>query len=317
MVFLHMKRRLLAFSILVVFGLFLSFPGQVFDGAKNGLLLWFQIMLPTLFPFMVITTLLINTSAVHTLSRLFSPIFGRLFSVSSYGSLAVFIGFLCGYPMGSKVTADLLRNGYITISEGQYLLSFCNNTSLSFSVSFLIWQSLHRPDQTFPFLFILFLAPFTVSLFARKIHKPSSMYASYCSNSFVFKRSLKTRQLLDQCILGSFEAMVKIGCYMMFFSILITFCRLWFPKDSFLSALILSSFELTNGIVLLSNMKLSNLTFQILSLSLTSFGGWCAAAQTFSMIQDTKLKLFPYIIEKLATMLVTSLYTYCYLIFLS
>ena len=312
-----MKRYLLPTVILVVFGLFLTFPKQVFSGATNGLMLWFQIMLPTLFPFMILLNLLINTSAVHTLSRLFAPVFGRLFGVSPYGSLAVFIGFLCGYPMGSKVTADLLKNGYITVSEGQYLLSFCNNTSLSFIVSFLMWQTLHRPERTPGALFILFLAPFTVSLVTRKLHNPSSRYASEYLPSFSSKKSRTVQTILDQSMMDGCASMLKIGCYMMFFSILIVFCRLWFPEDSLSANLFLSTLELTNGLMLLSKLSLSPALTVILSLGLTSFGGWCAVSQTYAMIQNTRLKIRPYIIEKLATMLVTSFYAYCYLMFLN
>lgn len=314
-----MKRRLPAIMILAVFGLFLSFPKQVFTGAENGLMLWFKIMIPTLFPFMILLNLMVNTSVVHTLSKLAAPLFGRIFKVSSYGALAVFTGFLCGYPMGSKVTADLLKNGYITLSEAQYLLSFCNNTSLSFIVSFLLWQTLHCPERTIPSLLILFLGPFTVSLFTRKIHRPSSMYAtkyeSESTLSFNSGKRTSVSGILDRCMMDSFESMLKIGCYMMIFSILIVFCRLWFPENFLAADLFLSSLELTNGLVFFSKLSLdSNLTY-ILSMGLTSFGGWCAAAQTYAMIQGTRLKLFPYIIEKLATMLVTSLYAYCYLLF--
>ena len=313
-----MKYRFPAIVILTVFGLFLSFPKQVFTGAENGLMLWFQIMVPTLFPFMILLNLMVNTSIVHTLSRLFAPVFGRIFQVSPYGTLAVFTGFLCGYPMGSKVTADLLKNGYITISESQYLLSFCNNTSLSFIVSFLISQTLHCSDQMIPSLIILFLSPFTVSIFTRKIHRPSSMYGmNYASESlpsFNFRHPVTLSETLDRCMMNSFESMLKIGCYMMIFSILIVFCRLWFPKNFLGTTILLSSLELTNGLVLLSKNSLTTDQLYILSLALTSFGGWCAAAQTYTMIQGTKLKLFPYIIEKLATMLVTSLYALCYLL---
>ena len=51
----------------------------------------------------------------------------------------------------------------------------------------------------------------------------------------------------------------------------------------------------------------------VLSLALTSFGGWCSVAQTRSMVQGTRLPITPYIIEKLITTLVTSLLAYTYI----
>ena len=49
------------------------------------------------------------------------------------------------------------------------------------------------------------------------------------------------------------------------------------------------------------------------ALALTSFGGWCAAAQTRAMIQGTSLPFLPYIAEKLITALATSLLVWLFL----
>ena len=43
-----MRRYAFPFSVILLFFIMLSFPQEVFDGASEGLLLWFQIVLPTL-----------------------------------------------------------------------------------------------------------------------------------------------------------------------------------------------------------------------------------------------------------------------------
>ena len=93
-----------------VFLLMLCYPKEVFNGASEGLLLWFQILFPTLFPFLLITDLLMATGGIRMISKVLSVPFGILFRVSGEGSFAVVAGFLCGYPMGAKITADLIRN---------------------------------------------------------------------------------------------------------------------------------------------------------------------------------------------------------------
>ena len=100
--------------ITLIFGTMLLFPRAVFNGASEGLLLWFQIVFPTLFPFMLITNLLMESGGLACISRILRRPFRRIFGVSGNGSFAVLAGFLCGYPMGAKVTADLLRSGRIT-----------------------------------------------------------------------------------------------------------------------------------------------------------------------------------------------------------
>ena len=130
-----MRRYAFPFSVILLFFIMLSFPQEVFDGASEGLLLWFQIVLPTLLPFIIISNILIQTNSISLLSHIFGPAFQKIFRISTDGSFVVLAGFLCGYPMGAKVTSDLILAGRITKSEGSYLLSFCNNTSPMFIIS--------------------------------------------------------------------------------------------------------------------------------------------------------------------------------------
>ena len=80
----------------------LLFPKAVFNGASEGLLLWFQIIFPTLFPFLVVTSLLMSTGGLRFVAGLFGKPLRHLLRVSHPGAFAVLAGFLCGYPHGSK-----------------------------------------------------------------------------------------------------------------------------------------------------------------------------------------------------------------------
>ena len=52
---------LLALILLSLFFTMLLFPETVFQGACDGLLLWYQILIPTLFPYLIVTGLLLKT----------------------------------------------------------------------------------------------------------------------------------------------------------------------------------------------------------------------------------------------------------------
>ena len=138
-----MKQILSITFMICLFVCMLLFPQTVFQGASSGLLLWFNTVLPTLLPFIILSNLLIRTGAIDVISRIISPVLCRLFCVSPFGAFAVLTGFLCGCPMGGKVAADLLRERRISEKEGRYLLSFCNNTSPMFIISYIIWQNLN------------------------------------------------------------------------------------------------------------------------------------------------------------------------------
>ncbi len=305
-----MFRNFKGIGIVILFFVMLVFPKAVFSGASEGLLLWFQIVLPTLFPFLLISSLLVGTGNISLISSVTGKFLSLLFRVSPCGSFAVITGFLCGYPMGAKTAADMVVSGQITKKEGQYLLSFCNNTSPVFIMNFLVWKTLKREELMMPSLLILIISPVIVSFFTRKIYlgkharfESPSVSAGCEKNSWSFRE-------IDACIMNSFETLVNVGGYIMLFSVLLTIGKLIrIPIVTCLLPLL----EMTNGIVLINRMALPFAVKYPALLGLTSFGGFCSVAQTKCMVQDAGLPVLPYITEKLAAALTASILGVLYL----
>ena len=72
----------------------------------TGLNLWFQKMIPTLLPFMILSGILIRMNLSDSFAHLFSPLFRPIFQLSDSCIYVLVIGFLCGFPMGARVTAE-------------------------------------------------------------------------------------------------------------------------------------------------------------------------------------------------------------------
>lgn len=313
-----MKRYFLMSAAIIFFCLMLLFPAPVVDGASKGLLLWFQVVLPTLLPFMIVSNLLIETQAINVIAKITGHLFSRFFRVSSHGSFAVLTGFLCGYPMGSKVTADLIRNGNISTEEGRYLLSFCNNTSPMFMISYVLMQNLGDKTLFIPSLVILMGTPVICSFIFRRLLLPSNgisgrTLAFSSSTNRKKNTSVPSGNIIDCCIMNGFETITKVGGYIMLFSIIVELCHLLPVSHPLFYNLLFPSLEITTGIQSICSSTVPQHIRFILCLSMTSFGGWCAVAQTQCMIQGTGLSIFPYIIQKLITAGVTSLFAYLYI----
>lgn len=278
-----MKRTVIGIGTVVFFLCMLITPKSVFNGASKGLLLWFQIVLPTLFPFLVLTNFLLVTGNISYISSAVGGVISRLFKVSSNGSFAVLVGFLCGYPMGAKTAADLTVSGMITPEEGRYLLSFCNNTSPVFILNYLVWKTLGQNALLIPSLLILLVSPMLVSLISRRKYLCGNhcFYNVSCSRE---KKTALSMLLVDQCIMDSFETLVKVGGYIILFSVLLTMC-LELPIASVIFTEMLSLLEVTTGISILGKLSLPFIVQYPLLLGLTAFGGFCAIAQTQCMVQ--------------------------------
>ncbi len=316
-----MKRDILRLSTILFFCLMLLFPTPVVNGASKGLLLWFQVVLPTLLPFIIVSNLLIQTHAIHSIAKLTGPLFSRVFQVSSYGSFAVLTGFLCGYPMGSKVTADLLKNGHISIQEARYLLSFCNNTSPMFLISYVLIQNLGDKTLFFPSFLILIGTPVLCSFLFRafllkKKAKENLLLRSGNKENLCHTSPASGGALVEQCMMNGFETIVKVGGYIMLFSILMELCGLLPVKHPLFTGILFPSLEITTGIRQICTSVLPPETRFVLCLTMTAFGGWCAVSQTQCMIHGTELSIVPYIIQKLITAGVTSFIACIYILYI-
>ena len=311
------RRHFFTIPILIFFLCMLSFPQTVFSGASYGLLLWFRHVLPTLLPYMVLINILIRTPALHWICHITSPFLCLLLGTSYYGTFAVLTGFLCGYPMGAKTASDLLDAQKISRSEASYLLSFCNNTSPAFILSYVVIQNLKKDSISIPFLLILTLTPLMMSfvfrLFYRaKDHIHPFSHMMQVSSSTASQSENLSGNYFDRCIMNAFESITKVGGYIMMFSVLIQLLASALP-DNTASLLLYSGLEISIGIRQLASSALYTSHKIILCAALTSFGGWCCIAQTYSMISGNHLPILPYIAEKLATALVTSLLISAYI----
>ena len=301
-----MKQLLSGLPVLVLFLAMLFSPKAVFEGAESGLLLWFQVVFPTLFPFMLVSGLMLSGGGLVVISRIFGRLFSTLFATSPNGSFAVIAGFLCGYPMGAKVSADLVRSGRISRDEGAYLLSFCNNTSPIFIMNFIVWKTFDREELMIPTLLILIGVPAFLSLFFRRFYLKGRKKFPDLSDKKKNNVKLLNFEMLDSCLADSFESIVKVGLYIIFFSILIALPGKLSAGHPLLAG-ILPTLEMTNGILMIHKAAPDLTVSYPLILGLTSFGGFCSAAQTKCMLKAASLPILPYIIQTLTAAAAASL----------
>ena len=307
-------------SVLLLFclGFMLIFPNIIFDGANTGLLLWFQTVLPTLFPFFVINALLLKSGTIYQFSRMISPVFGPFFAISKWSSYAVLCGFFCGAPVGAMVIVELVSSGKISKMEGEYLLSFCNNTSPGFVVGFVFEQCLKRPEMAYISLAILISSYVCSSFLFRKMYYPDlGLDNSEKFNAGREKNFLQSRSL-DESIWESCVTILKIGGYIIVFCVLLYGLKSLPVQKMVWKFLLLPSLEVTNGIKMITSAeKLSFDLKYVLSMGLLAFGGVCAAFQTQCIIDKAGLSFRQYIKEKLITAMVTSLFAISYLLLYS
>ncbi len=117
--------------LLVTLGLIL-WPGEAIDAMREGLKLCGNVILPSLFPFFVLSSLVVELGMSRYLGRLLEPVMVPLFRVNGTCAAALALGFVGGYPVGARTALQLYQSGQCSRTEAERLLAFCNNCGPAF-----------------------------------------------------------------------------------------------------------------------------------------------------------------------------------------
>ena len=291
------KAGAVAATVLLLAFLLLD-PVRASEASAAGLLLWFHTLVPVLLPFFILSSLLIALDGVSSLMGLLYPILHQIFGCSREGCFCLASGFLCGFPTGARITGELVRTRHISVEEGDYLLGFCNNVSPAFLIGFCVTKSLGRPSLAGPALLLAFGVPVLFGLFTRRGRSFSSLPAEKKTSG-----SQISFKIADACIMSGLESILKLGCYIILFSLLAGLLKgLPWPHPALACALT-GFLEITNGISLTAASNLpARLSFALI-LGTAAFGGLSGLAQTQSMIDGSGLSLGRYLKAKLLTAL--------------
>lgn len=134
-IFLSLRRNILPLFFVLLAICFVIFSRSNLTAATNGLTLWATCVVPSLFPFFVISNLLSQTKVVSFVGRLLDKLMRPLFNVPGIGGFAFVMGLISGYPVGAKVVSDFREQGLVTKDEGERMLAFTNNSGPLFIIS--------------------------------------------------------------------------------------------------------------------------------------------------------------------------------------
>ncbi len=296
-----------------LFFYFLCFPAEGFTAAAEGLLLWYRSLVPTLFPMMILSGLLLKTGAAGKISRIISRPLQKFIPLSADSFYALFIGFLCGCPMGAKTLSDLSDSNTVSQNERLLLAAAINNISPAFLSNYLVAQHMGDTALQRPTLLILYGAPviyafFSLPAFLKKMQTEKLTKNVSCSQT-KNKTSPTGLQfsVVDVCISDGVSNITKLGGYIVLFSILASIIEHLPIQAPLPKALLLGMTEVSVGIHAVAALPLTFSVKYLLLITISAFGGFCCAAQSAQFLKNAGVPVHIYLRDKLFITLIALL----------
>lgn len=238
-------------------------------GARDGITLCIYSVVPSIFPFLVLSGILTSTILGANLKILY-PL-GRLVGIPR-GAEGIFLtGLLAGYPVGAQSVHQAWEQGQLKARDARRMLAFCSNAGPSFLFGILGLQFENKGV-----LWALWGIHILSAILVGELLPGKSQQK---------KGSTQAKPItLPQALRKAVETMGLICGWVVLFRVILGFMDRWFLwilPDS-LQVLIHGIMELANGCCNLSQIPSQGVRF-IIASGILAFGGICVLLQTVSV----------------------------------
>jgi hypothetical protein len=241
-------------------------------GAAQGVWLCVRTVVPSLFPFFVLSSLL--TASLYDVTNPFLKLICRFLGLPQ-GSGGIFLtGILAGYPVGAQCVYQAWHEQRLSKRDAGRMLGFCSNAGPSF---------------IFGIAAALFSSPFT-GWWLWGIQILSAMGAGILlpgKSEGMVKSCSHPGLTISQALERSVRSLGNVCGWVVLFRVIIAVLEKWilrFLPDS-VGVICAGVLELTNGCVSLAAIQDEGMRF-VLCGGFLSFGGLCVGMQTVSAVKE-------------------------------
>lgn len=296
-------------------GFILTHSAMAKQYAYLGLNIWFEQMIPSLLPFMILSSMLVKLNLDELLVKPFSGILKHLYKISDAGVYVLVMGFLCGFPMGAKAAVMEYEEGKISMEEAQFLLSFSNNIGPAYFLSF-VYGNIYEEVPLSHGIFFLYALPLLYGfLLRRTIYRHLSVMPARPHKSKLFPKK-PFLEVMDESINTGLIQISMLGGYMIVCNLLVMIPKILFYNNPYLCAFFHNMLEISGGLLSLKNLGLPlHKAFALSHLSL-GFTGISCHLQTFHIMGGTNLSKQKYMLHKLIMCSIIGVLLYGYGMFI-
>lgn len=279
----------------------LRFSEECSKGAENGIRLCLATLVPSLFPFMVLASYIIESGLAEKIGGHLSWVTKPIFGLNGSFASAIILSLVGGYPVGAKTVNSLYKKGAASESDCKRASLFLVCSGPGFLINFVGTQ-IYGSEKIGLILFgsqcvSVFIIGFVLKFFYRNKSNNNS------NNEILFDASQKGDALVKSVLDGA-KGMFAICAFVVLFSAFTEiFCSHITDKNIQKPFLILT--EVCNAVTAVSK----DLPIEVVAFS-AGFGGLCVHFQIFSALGDIKVNKLLFFFFRILQGLITALLTH-------
>ncbi len=282
-----MKRKYqeVVFILLLLFlysSIFLA-PNIIMESGSAALLIFKDKLFPSIFPFFILSFLMLHLGIADDLSHLLNPFMRKLFHLEESAGFVLLMSIISGFPSGPKYIAKLYQEKKLTKKTSNYLLFFTHFANPLFILG-TCGILLHNTPLAFKIFLCQLLANGLVGFLMRPKTLPP---ITNQKKSPVLRESFLSA--LPNAINEAMEVLLfmlgSIAFFMFLSKTILTFC----PMSSFLGTIITGILDLTSGITKAATLALPNKSLAMLMLTFITFGSFSVHIQVLNALKKTDL----------------------------
>ncbi|MBQ8627277.1 MAG: hypothetical protein IJ419_14115 [Agathobacter sp.] len=279
-----MKKIFFSFVFTFLIICSLLYPEVAFEASKQGILTWFHQILPALLPFTILSGILLRSKFMESLGN-----GSNLLSII----LTLVCGFIFGFPIGAKLSADFYSHSLLSRKQATILCITANNFSTMYVCGYVLPTLFPDADYKITTYLLLYLMPLSLSIILLLFTRKNTAEQTQKKSASRFQLDM---QIVDAGIISGFESLIKICGYIVMFSLMSQMIFHLWQNTSLSAVILLGNLEITNGISMLSHLgTISEQSKYLIAIQLLSFGGISGLAQTASILKSSGLSIKDYV----------------------
>ena len=273
------------FAVLIILFLYLGIfinPSLIIESGISSINIFKTKLFPSIFPFFVLASLLLELGIATKISNKLTPIFKKLFHVEGNSSFIILVSIISGFPSGSKYVVESYKNKTIDRNTANYLLTFTHfaNPLFILGTGGLILNNLSLAYK-------ILIIQITSNIILGIILRPKEIISSKKINNYQNKSFLEALPKAINDAIKLLLFMLGSITFFMFFSKLLTTSL---SLNSFFETIITGILDMTSGISLVPSINTTNYIRGLLVLTFITFGSFSVHLQVLNNIKEEDLE---------------------------